>query len=128
MVTASTLANGAADRSTLPKIKTPNRLPATKTAAPLTGIIADAIRDRWNHGGNFVNLADAIIDVLAQHIAKASMEKLDARISDAIEDHMSVEPKEGDVDAERECSVDDLVSMIAKVRATRSREWNGGAL
>lgn len=100
----------------------------------LTQKMAKAIENRWACGGNFTHLADAIIDVLCEHIAKSSTEKMDARISDAIEDHMSVEPKEVDIDAEHECSTDDIATATAEFRRrTLERlenylKWNGGAM
>jgi hypothetical protein len=98
-------------------------IPQHKQPEPLTKKIAKAIENRWANRGNFTDLADSIIDVLCEHIAKCSVEKMDARISDAIEDHMSIEEKEGDTDAEREVSVEDLSKMVENVR-----NWNGGGL
>lgn len=89
----------------------------------LTQKIAKAIENRWACGGNFTHLADAVIDVLCEYISKCSVEKMDARISDAVEDHMSIEEKEGDVDAEQEVSIDDLSKKVENVRM-----WKGGGL
>lgn len=98
----------------------------------LTVKLAKVIGDRWACGGNFLQLADAVIDSLCHHIAKCSMEKMDPRISDAVEDHMSVEAKEGDADAEQEASIEDLNAMIEKVRedarVMKLKNWKGGAL
>lgn len=79
-----------------------------RSQLPLNEQIAKIIQNRWYSGGDFIQLSDAVIDFLCVYIAKSSTEKMDSRISDAIEDHMSVDYVEGDYDLQNEASIDDI--------------------
>lgn len=80
---------------------------ATADRFPLTAILSKTMGDRWTTSATFSNLADAAIDAICHHL-RAPLAKLDPRLVDAIEDHLSYEPKEGDADAEAECSIEDI--------------------
>ncbi len=87
---------------------------------PLTAQLAKAIKDRWEHGGNFHQLADALLDQVAHHIATS--EKLDKRMADAIEQHLDHDPMEGDPDADGECTIEDVEAWRARMGARGSIE------
>jgi hypothetical protein len=75
----------------------------------LTAKISDVIAPMMINGGaHFDAIVDAVLDQVVHHIRTASMAKLDPRITDAIEDHLAIDPMEGDGDQLGECSVEDL--------------------
>ncbi len=63
---------------------------ATSTT-PLSNQLANALRDRWAGGGDFHQLADALVDQVAEHIRRFGVVGCDNRIAaamaDAISDH-----------------------------------------
>ncbi len=57
--------------------------------SPLTGQLSNALRDRWANRGDFADLADAVIDQVAEHIRRHGITGTDPRIADAIADAIS---------------------------------------
>lgn len=127
MGTAKCNTTRAADGRSLipPRIQIPRRPSAPPTALPLTAKITEVIAPMLVNGSaSFSQVVDAMIDHVVHHIRTASMAKLDQRIADAIEDHLTVDPMEGDHDQAAECSDEDLDA----IREENARAWNGGAL
>lgn len=117
---SNTIATAAGVRITPPRAQIPSKPTPPASAFPFSEVLAERIKDRWEHGGNFVQLADALLDVVAHHIRTSPMAKLDARLADAIEDGMRVDPLEGDLDQAGECSVEDIEAHNARRHARLS--------
>lgn len=115
----TTIATAAGHRVTPPKAQIPTPA-APSPASPLVRQLATVIGERWTHGADFMQIADAVLDAVAHHIRTASMTALHPAIADAIEDHMTVDPMEGDVDQASECSVEDIEAHYARQYARHS--------
>lgn len=99
----------------------PRRPSAPPTAYPLSDKATEAVGAMIVNGNHsFTAIADAVIELVAHHIRTASIAKLDPRIADAIEDHMQVDPMEGDLDQAGECSVEDIEAHTARRMARLS--------
>lgn len=106
---------------------TPPRAPIAPDPFALTRTLAKVIRERWAIGGatTFDHLADALIDAMCEHIRTSSFDKLDARVVDAVEDHLHVDPLENDVDAATEASIDDIEAERTKRNTRISMKCSG---
>lgn len=120
MGTANCIATAAGDRITPPKAKIPTTPPASPAASPLTREVATVIGERWIHGADYMQIADAVIEKIAHHIRTSSLSQLHGDLADAIEDNMHVDPMEGDVDQASECSIEDIEAHRARKAATLS--------
>lgn len=119
MGTANCITTAAGDRITPPKAKVP--MPAKPSpASSLTRLLADVIGDRWTHGADFMQIADAVLDKVAHHIRSSSIAALHPSLADAIEDNMHVDPLEGDADQTAECSIEDIEAQNARRYARES--------
>lgn len=80
--------------------------------SPLTDRLARALTDRWNTGGDFHDLADALVDQVAAHVRGAGITGVDPRLGEAIADAISAH-------AEAVPEPDDFQQLIDEVSRDR---------
>ncbi len=109
---------------------TANRAPALAGAHPshLTQQLAHALRDRWAGGGDFADLADALVDEIAEHVRRCGVRgSMDARlahaIADAISDHADHDYAPADITGQQ--TIDSILACDAcrDARRTAERGW-----